>query len=109
MSQRPIAVHALENLGRTDTGIGMLRQTLRHGIAALARGTAPPPPPTHDGVLTTFAHDTVLHLPARGNDDEGLLTRVCDIVTEITLGTAGLPHTTRRAECITRLKAAGLC
>jgi nitrite reductase/ring-hydroxylating ferredoxin subunit len=109
VSQRPIALHALENLGRTDTGIGMLRQNLRYGITALARGTAPPPPPTHDGVLTTFAHDTVLHLPARGNDDEAFLHQVCDIVTEITLGTAGLPHTTRRAECISRLKAAGLC
>jgi hypothetical protein len=32
MGQRPIAVHALENLGTTDTGITMLRHLLREQL-----------------------------------------------------------------------------
>ena len=39
--QRPIAVHALENLGTTDTGITMLRHLLREQIKRLEDGFDP--------------------------------------------------------------------
>jgi phenylpropionate dioxygenase-like ring-hydroxylating dioxygenase large terminal subunit len=40
-SQRPIAVHALENLALSDSGIVMLRKSLREAIKAVERGEDP--------------------------------------------------------------------
>ena len=39
--QRMVAVHALENLGTTDTGIAMLRHMLREQIQRVERGLDP--------------------------------------------------------------------
>jgi hypothetical protein len=39
--QRPIAVHALENLGTSDTGITMLRRLLREQIKRVEDGLDP--------------------------------------------------------------------
>jgi len=39
--QRPIAVHALENLGTTDVGVVMLRRMLREQIRMVADGSDP--------------------------------------------------------------------
>jgi hypothetical protein len=39
--QRPIAVHALENLGHSDTGITMLRRLLREQIKRVEDGLDP--------------------------------------------------------------------
>ena len=39
--QRPIAVHALENLGTSDTGITMLRHLLREQIKRVEDGLDP--------------------------------------------------------------------
>ena len=39
--QRPIAVHALENLGTSDTGITMLRRLLREQIRRVEDGLDP--------------------------------------------------------------------
>jgi hypothetical protein len=39
--QRPIAVHALENLGHSDTGIAMLRHLLREQIKRVEDGLDP--------------------------------------------------------------------
>jgi len=39
--QRPIAVHALENLATSDTGIAMLRRTLREQIKRMSDGLDP--------------------------------------------------------------------
>jgi len=39
--QRPIAVHALENLATSDTGIAMLRRTLREQIKRVSDGLDP--------------------------------------------------------------------
>jgi phenylpropionate dioxygenase-like ring-hydroxylating dioxygenase large terminal subunit len=109
VSQRPIAVHALENLGATDLGVALLRQALRRRIAALAKGervNAVTPGP--DGVLNTYAHDTVLHLPRR-NDDAAFLAEVRDAVTDVTVATWGEPRATRRAAAIAALRRRGLC
>jgi len=40
-SQRPIAVHAMENLALSDTGIAMLRRALRDSVRAVQRGDDP--------------------------------------------------------------------
>ncbi len=40
-SQRPIAVHALENLGTSDRGIVLLRRALKKAVEAVAAGKDP--------------------------------------------------------------------
>ncbi len=40
-SQRPIAIHALENLALSDTGIAMARQALRQAVRDVAEGCDP--------------------------------------------------------------------
>jgi phenylpropionate dioxygenase-like ring-hydroxylating dioxygenase large terminal subunit len=42
VSQRPIAVHALEHLGHSDTGVLMFRRLLSQAIAAVEKGKDPP-------------------------------------------------------------------
>ena len=42
LSQRPIAVHALEHLATSDRGIAMFRRLLKKATQAVARGEDPP-------------------------------------------------------------------
>jgi nitrite reductase/ring-hydroxylating ferredoxin subunit len=51
VSQRPIAIHALEHLASSDRGVILVRQALRHATAAVARGEDPP------GILRDPARD----------------------------------------------------
>ena len=87
VSQRPIAVHALEHRGRTDKGVIMLRRALRDRVRGLARGDDPDPHVPADGSpIRTYAHDTVLWAPREENGDDRrrlreLASRVTDIVT----------------------------
>ena len=64
VSQRPIAIHALEHLGQSDRGVIMLRKLIRDGIRAVQAGRDP------HGVafsgsrpISTYAQDTVLRVP----------------------------------------------
>ncbi len=64
MSQRPVAVHALENLAHSDRGVVMLRRLIRQAIVALQNGEAPAPYPARaDGVVPTYCQDTVWPQP----------------------------------------------
>ncbi len=64
-SQRPIAVHALENLASTDRGVIMLRRIVRDGIRAVARGRDPEGTRWPEGKpIPTFTQDIVLRVPA---------------------------------------------
>ena len=64
VSQRPIAIHALEHLATTDRGVIMLRNLVRRGIRAVQKGADPevvtygesPPVPT-------YSRDRVLDVP----------------------------------------------
>jgi hypothetical protein len=40
-SQRPIAIHALENLGTSDQGIVLLRRALRKSLECMQAGQDP--------------------------------------------------------------------
>ena len=88
VSQRPIAVHALEHRGRTDKGVIMLRRALRERIRALARGEDPHPHVPADGSpIRTYTHDTVLRVPpARNGDDRRCMRELADRVTDIVTG-----------------------
>ena len=64
MSQRPIAVHALEHLATTDRGVIMIRRSIRQGIRAAQAGKDPKGIVRQEGaVIPTYTHDTVVHLP----------------------------------------------
>jgi hypothetical protein len=42
VSQRPIAIHALEHLASSDRGVIMFRQLLRKAVQAIEKGEDPP-------------------------------------------------------------------
>ncbi len=64
ISQRPIAVHALENLAYTDRGVIKTRNQIRDGIRAVQRGESPPGVTFDEGkTILTCAHDKVLRIP----------------------------------------------
>jgi hypothetical protein len=89
VSQRPIAVHALENLASSDRGVAMLRRQLRRvvrGQASLSRAAH----------LATFCQDTVTALPPAA-DDRALLRAHGAAVARAVLDTAGLAPESRRA------------
>jgi len=76
VSQRPIAVHALEHLGATDRGIIMLRKLVRDGIRAMENGEDPLGIVRQRGkVIPTFSQDTIIRIPPAPNpaQDEELL------------------------------------
>jgi nitrite reductase/ring-hydroxylating ferredoxin subunit len=110
ISQRPIAIHLEENLGTTDLGVALLRRNLRSQIANLAKGEVVNQLPLNaEGILNTYAHDTVIRVPEDPTDDNALLARIGKQVTAITLETWTAPHAERRALAIKRLQEAGLC
>ena len=85
VSQRPIAIHALERLGATDRGITMLRKTLRRGIREVAAGSVPQDQAMEPSeVIETYAHQQLVRIPRKGSADEdrAVLQRVARHVAE---------------------------
>ena len=73
VSQRPIAVHALEHLAATDRGVIMLRNMVRRGIRAVQSGEDPVGVTRKEGALIpTYSHDRVLHIPPAPTPNEDL-------------------------------------
>jgi nitrite reductase/ring-hydroxylating ferredoxin subunit len=108
VSQGAINVHALEHLGATDTGVGMIRYKLRQAVRALAQSDATPRPTTNaDGRYATYTQDTVLEIPPDPVDDVALRRKVGESIADIVLGTEALPAAERpyaiRAEILRRL------
>ena len=64
VSQRPIAIHALEHIGATDRGVMMFRNQTRRGIRAVQAGRDPVGLCRDAGmVIPTYCNDTVLRMP----------------------------------------------
>ena len=64
VSQRPIAVHALEHLGWSDVGVISLRKLLREGIRAVQRGEDPRQLDlARKGVIGTYGQSTIVRAP----------------------------------------------
>ena len=74
-SQRPIAVHSLENPGRSDIGVYMCRKLLRE----LVRGNTPADTSRDisaggKDTLSMYTHDSVLNIPPQpGQDDAEMM------------------------------------
>jgi phenylpropionate dioxygenase-like ring-hydroxylating dioxygenase large terminal subunit len=73
-SQRPIAIHKLEHLGTSDSGVVRYRRLLRDAIAGKT-GPDTSFRPAMGETIHQYAQDTVLHIPPRAerNDQETLL------------------------------------
>jgi hypothetical protein len=68
VSQRPIAIHALEHIGATDRGVMMFRNQTRRGIQAVQAGGDPARLCRDAGmVIPTYCNDTVVRLAPDGD------------------------------------------
>ena len=78
LSQRPIAVHALEHLGMSDKGVIMMRRGLRKRFQMVQKGQEPPEHALDGKIVTTYGGDTLLKVDraATPEEDEKLAFRV---------------------------------
>ena len=95
VSQRPIAIHNLENLASSDRGVARLRQLIRAQIRTLAAGTEPEQPaPNSLGLVPTFVQDSVLKVKL---DEDGKRAFSRQLVDHM-LGNSDASEETRRQE-----------
>jgi hypothetical protein len=94
VSQRPIAVHALEHRGSSDRGVMLLRRHLARGIEqALAS------PAAVEQQVPTWTCNVVLRQPAApGADDSQLLLSLAHQIKEVVLQADSLPPLQRREQ-----------
>ena len=85
VSQRPIAIHALEHLTYCDKGVVMLRRLLRREMQKMAADEPLHVSQVKSGTHTpTYCHDTVLAIPMLPDvDDREILADIGRKVTEI--------------------------
>ncbi|MBI3513726.1 MAG: Rieske 2Fe-2S domain-containing protein [Proteobacteria bacterium] len=104
VSQRPIAVHALEHLASSDQGVAMLRRLIRRGIRNVQAGNPPAAyPVTADGRVATHCQDTVRAAPAADADAPAVLRRFGSAVADAVLATADLSAAERPAAIAARI------
>lgn len=90
VSQRPIAIHALETLNRSDKGVTKLRGLIRRGIRA-TRNSEHYSPSYGAGVIPTYTQDTILNIPpVAGKDDDALLYETGQKLTSVLFDTHNL-------------------
>ena len=98
VSQRPIAVHALENHGNSDAGVVRLRHLLRKQIRALNAGQAPSRPAVGGRVVSTFIQDSVFPCPhADDSEERQLLRNSGELVSNAVLESCNLSEEQRKA------------
>ncbi len=86
VSQRPIAIHALEHRVTSDRGVSKLRKMLRDRVRAHSKtGEASMPELNEDSIVSTYCQDTVYPVSAVGEDEKLMRKfggRVADTVLE---------------------------
>ena len=71
VSQRPIAIHALEHLAETDRGVNMARDLRKQGILAVQRGEDPSSIFREDGKqIPTYSSSMVKRIPPAQTPEE---------------------------------------
>ena len=86
VSQRPIAIHGLENLNLADRGVTMLRGLIRRGIRAVKAGKKYTSMPRRGGaVIPTYTQDTVITFPREDGDDRKRMRDVGHRVAKVVL------------------------
>lgn len=77
VAQGPIAIHAREHLGASDTGVAMWRRLVRRAVRGEGLGAVPPGLDGRSPDIWSLASDTVLAIPRRSADGEtGFLRNV---------------------------------
>jgi nitrite reductase/ring-hydroxylating ferredoxin subunit len=107
VSQRPIAVHATENLAATDKGVALLRRLIRRGIAHVQDGEIPARPQRYDEGKTvpTYSIELVIRVPSQANlAEEELVRRFGKRVSEIVIETAELAPSERQRAVDQRIR-----
>jgi nitrite reductase/ring-hydroxylating ferredoxin subunit len=103
ISQRPIAIHGLENLNRSDRGVVMLRRLVRENIRAVAEGRPFKALNGGNAVINTYTQDTVLTVPETGDDDRALRRRAGQHVGRLVIDTGELPFAERMPRFLAEL------
>lgn len=107
VSQRPIAVHALEHPLRGDTGVYLFRKLLREAIRGTAKGGSAEQVAQRLRSrlpLYTYTQNTILDIPraATAAEDADLIRAIGRRIVDITAGADQLPVNERKIH-ITRL------
>ena len=78
-------IHSRENLSFTDRGVAKVRRMLRNAIRSVAAGNpAVHPNAGPEGILPTYAGDTMLRIPLQeGRDDGAVLKEISFKVADI--------------------------
>lgn len=106
IGQGPIAIHALETLGKTDRGVLLLRRALRRSAEALAAGRPLPEPERNaEGLQPTMAGDVILEAPWLDGDIERQ-TALARAIGAVVWETRLLGRVERRAEIARRAHTA---
>jgi phenylpropionate dioxygenase-like ring-hydroxylating dioxygenase large terminal subunit len=105
VSQRPIALHALEHHGGSDAGVIRLRHLLRKNIRALEQGELEPYPAAGNEGIPTYIQDSVAPWPQQVENETAILRLAGKRVTDAIVNSAGDPSGQRREQI--RLALAG--
>jgi len=106
IGQGPITIHAGETLGKTDTGVAVMRRMLRHGIERIQSGKELSMPTRNAaGQIPTMAGDVIMRRPVSNADDLAVQQDFGRRAGEIVAATRALPHGERQAEIERRMRA----
>ena len=108
VSQRPIALHALEHLQGSDRGIAMMRRMIREGQQSVADGEEPRCVRARPdgGAIPTYANDSVMRIPKRADiDDDQLLWQVALKISGIIERNAGSDAAARQSQITAEIAA----
>ncbi|OED39385.1 hypothetical protein AB833_15770 [Chromatiales bacterium (ex Bugula neritina AB1)] len=98
VSQRPIAIHALEHRVTSDRGVTRLRRLLRERVRAhQSTGEAPLPRLNEAGQVATYCQDSVYPV-APATDDDQLMKKFGSRIADAVLASDRLQHEQRPAE-----------
>ncbi len=108
VSQRAIAIHALEHRATSDRGVVKLRRLIRERIRAVAAGE-PAPHPEWRGLdaVSTYCQDTVCEWPEGAPDDDGTLLEQGRKVARAVLETDHLDPAAREEAIRRRMTGGG--
>ncbi|MSP52440.1 MAG: aromatic ring-hydroxylating dioxygenase subunit alpha [Alphaproteobacteria bacterium] len=107
VSQRPIAVHALEHLQGSDRGLAMMRRLIRDGQEVVAQRHEPKCVRGMPGkIISTYCNDTVVRAPRRAAvDDDETLWRIGHAVASIVTDPSNGQGSARHERIVERVSA----
>ena len=98
VSQRPIAIHDLENRASSDAGVARLRRLIRANIQALAAGERLPQPDfCGNEAVPTYCQDTVCSWGGQGEPDDERMREHGRVVARAVLESNALAPAAREA------------